>query len=253
MNPIKLIAHRGYQRLFPENTLLSYVEAIKAGARFIETDIQLSADGFPVLYHDRKLKRSSTIKGAIHDHPLNQLLHTPNHEPKRLGNTHLGQTITPLSDLASLLLTHPEVHAFIEAKSCTIDAHGINKVYQRITETLAPVAQQCTLISFHIGFIGYAKAAGWHSLGIALRRWKDLRKTDIKAISPEYLFADVSDLPSKGDFNHLNAKLAVYEIDSPDVARSLQQRGIEYIETFAIDNMHQALVKNLKTAVNQQA
>ena len=119
MDAIKLVAHRGYQRLYPENTLLSYVEAIKAGARFIETDIQLSADGFPVLYHDRKLKRSSTIKGAIHDHSLAQLLNTPNHEPKRFGSAYLGQTITPLSDLVNLLPEHPNVQAFIEAKSCS--------------------------------------------------------------------------------------------------------------------------------------
>lgn len=252
MDAIKLVAHRGYQRLYPENTLLSYVEAIKAGARFIETDIQLSADGHPVLYHDRNLKRSSDTKGAVHDYPLAQLLITPKHEPKRFGTTYLGQTITPLSDLVTLLLAHPNVHAFIEVKSCTIDFHGIDTVYQRIAETLAPVAQQCTLISFHIPFMTHARAAGWHSLGIALRRWKDLQKADIKAITPEYLFADIRDLPKKGDLSDLNVKLVVYEIDSPDVARSLQQRGVEYIETFAIGDMHKILVENLKTGVEQQ-
>lgn len=243
MNPIKLVAHRGYQQLYPENTLLGYVEAIKAGALFVETDIQLSADGFPMLYHDRNLKRSSATKGAIHNYPLAELLRTPKHEPKRFGSTYLGQTITPLSDLVTLLLAHTNVHAFIEAKSCSIDFHGIDTVYQRITETLAPVAQQCTLISFHMPFIAYARTAGWHSLGVALRRWKDLQKAELKTIAPEYLFADVTDLPKKGSFDHLNANLVVYEVDSPDVALSLFQRGVEYIETFAFGDMHQALVE----------
>jgi len=251
MDAIKLVAHRGYQQLFPENSLLSYVEAIKAGAQFIETDIQLSADGRPVLYHDRKLKRSSELKGAIHDHPFSQLLSSPNHEPKRFGSAYLGQTITPLSDLVTLLLAHPHIHAFIEAKSCTIDFHGTNTVYQCMTETLAPVAQQCTLISFHIPFIAHARTAGWHSLGVVLRSWKDLQKDDVQAIAPEYLFANIRDIPKKADLNDLSEKLVVYEIDSPDTARSLQQRGVKYIETFAIADMHQALIKN-PTTVNQQ-
>jgi len=73
----------------------------------------------------------------------------------------------------------------------------------------------------------------------------------VQAIAPEYLFADVSDIPKKADLADLSAKLVVYEIDSPDVARSLQQRGVVYIETFAIGDMQQALVENLKTGVEQ--
>ncbi|MEH6357553.1 MAG: glycerophosphodiester phosphodiesterase family protein [Pseudomonadales bacterium] len=252
MDAIKLVAHRGYQRLFPENTLLSYVEAINAGAQFIETDIQLSADGHPVLYHDRKLKRSSALKGAIHDHSLDQLLHAPNHEPKRFGSAFIGQTINPLSELVTLLKAHPNVHAFIEAKSCSIDFHGIDTVYQSIVDTLKPIARQCTLISFHIPFIAHAKAAGEHSLGIALRRWKDLQRTEVQDIAPEYIFANVGDVPKKADLNDLNAKLVVYEIDSPDIACALQQRGVEYIETFAIGDMHKTLVANSDSNVEKQ-
>ena len=241
MTPIKLVAHRGYQRLFPENTLLSYVEAINAGAQFIETDIQLSADGHPVLYHDRKLKQCSALKGAIHDHNLDQLVLAPNHEPKRFGNAFLGQAITPLSELVTLLMAHPNVHAFIEAKSCSIDFHGIDTVYQSVADTLESVVRQCTLISFDIAFVDHAKTAGWHSLGIILRRWKDLQKTELQNIAPEYIFAQVDDVPKQVDLNDLNAKLVVYEIDSADAAHALQQRGVEYIETFAIGDMHKIL------------
>lgn len=252
MDAIKLVAHRGYQRLYPENTLLAYQEAIKAGARFIETDIQLSADRQPVLYHDRKLKRCTGLKGAIHDHPFNQLSRAANHEPKRLGERFAGQTIEALSEFVVLLSEHPQVHAFIEVKSITIDFHGIEKTFQRIADVLAPVTQQCTLISFHIPFMGFARLAGWHSIGVALRRWKDLQKTEVQDITPEYLFANVDDVPKKADLNDLNAKLVVYEIDSIDIACSLQQRGVEYIETFAIGDMHKTLAVNPDTNAEQQ-
>lgn len=241
MNSIKLVAHRGYQHLYPENTLLAYQEAIKAGALFIETDVQLSADEQPVLYHDRKLKRCTGLKGAIHDHTFNQLSQAANHEPKRLGERFAGQRIETLSEFVALLSEHPQVHAFIEVKSITIDFHGIEKTYQRITDVLTPVVQQCTLISFHIPFMSFARLAGWHSIGVALRRWKDLNKSEVTAMQAEFIFADIDDLPKKGDFNDLQSKLVVYEVASPEAARSLQQRGIEYIETFAIGDMLQTL------------
>jgi len=241
MSSIKLVAHRGYQRLFPENTRLAYEEAIKAGALFIETDVQLSADHHPVLYHDRKLKRCTGLKGAVHDHPLPSLLQAPNHEPKRLDERFEGLAIETLSDFVTLLNEHPQVHAFVEVKSITIDFHGIEKTYQRITEILAPAAAQCTLISFHIPFMSFTRHSGWRSIGIVLRRWKDIHKVEVKAMAPDYIFTNVDYLPKKEDFSDLKSKLVVYEVDSPEHARTLHQRGIEYIETFAIGDMQQAL------------
>jgi len=243
MSSIKLVAHRGYQRLFPENSLLAYREAIKAGALFIETDVQLSADQQPVLYHDRKLKRCTGLKGAVHDHLFKPLSLAPNHDPKRLSDRFVGHTIEPLSDLVTLLSKHPQVHAFIEVKSITIDFHGIDKTYRHIIDVLAPVAAQCSLISFHIPFMTFARNSGWHSIGVALRRWKDLHKAEVETMAPDYIFADVDDLPKQINFYDLKNKLVVYEIDSPELARSLQQRGIEYIETFAIGDMQQALTQ----------
>lgn len=37
----RLVAHRGYQKRYPENTLLGFTKAIEAGAHYIETDIYL--------------------------------------------------------------------------------------------------------------------------------------------------------------------------------------------------------------------
>jgi len=51
-----LVAHRGWQRRYPENTLPAIKGALDAGARYIEVDVQLSADGVPVLFHDRTLQ-----------------------------------------------------------------------------------------------------------------------------------------------------------------------------------------------------
>lgn len=67
------IAHRGYAAAYPENTLIALDAARQAGAKYIEVDIQLSADGIPVLFHDRDLQRLCQQTGAIHDYTFSQL------------------------------------------------------------------------------------------------------------------------------------------------------------------------------------
>src|SRR5262245_23075209 len=49
------IAHRGFHAAIPENTMEAFDAAVALGCDGIETDIRLSADGLPVLVHDRVL------------------------------------------------------------------------------------------------------------------------------------------------------------------------------------------------------
>ncbi|KAK0735651.1 PLC-like phosphodiesterase [Apiosordaria backusii] len=61
----QIIAHRGYKALYPENSMLAFEEAIKAGAHAIETDVHLSKDGVVVLSHDPTLKRCFSLPTPI--------------------------------------------------------------------------------------------------------------------------------------------------------------------------------------------
>ena len=47
-----VISHRGYHVRAPENTLESFEAALAMGVDGIETDIRLSADQVPILFHD---------------------------------------------------------------------------------------------------------------------------------------------------------------------------------------------------------
>ena len=53
------IAHRGYSGIAPENTLASFELAARAGADLIELDYYHSADGVPVVLHDKTLDRTT--------------------------------------------------------------------------------------------------------------------------------------------------------------------------------------------------
>jgi len=50
-----VFGHRGSPRRFPENTIASFEDALRAGADGFETDLRLLADGVAVLFHDDEI------------------------------------------------------------------------------------------------------------------------------------------------------------------------------------------------------
>ena len=49
---MKVMAHRGYSGVYPENTVLSFREAVKVGCDAIEMDVHETRDGRLVVIHD---------------------------------------------------------------------------------------------------------------------------------------------------------------------------------------------------------
>ena len=68
--PIVAVAHRGYARRAPENTLSAFRAAIEVGADFAELDVQETSDGVIVVLHDRDLMRMAGDPRRISDIPL---------------------------------------------------------------------------------------------------------------------------------------------------------------------------------------
>ncbi len=62
-----LIAHRGVPARAPENTLASFRAAVEDGARMIELDVALSADGEVVVIHDDTVDRTTDGAGPVAD------------------------------------------------------------------------------------------------------------------------------------------------------------------------------------------
>ena len=63
MRTPQVIGHRGAPGYRPENTLASFRLAIALGADAVETDVVLTADGVPVLRHERDLGRTTDGTG----------------------------------------------------------------------------------------------------------------------------------------------------------------------------------------------
>jgi glycerophosphoryl diester phosphodiesterase len=70
---VEIIAHRGFMRKFPENTLVAVQGAFDNAADAVEVDIRLSRDSIPVVMHDETVDRTTNGHGAVKELTLAQL------------------------------------------------------------------------------------------------------------------------------------------------------------------------------------
>ena len=68
-----IIGHRGASADAPENTLSAFALALEQGADGVELDVQLCADGAPVIIHDATVDRTCDGTGRVADLSLAEL------------------------------------------------------------------------------------------------------------------------------------------------------------------------------------
>jgi len=243
----ELIAHRGYAARYPENTLPALEAAVAAGARFVEVDVQLSADGVPVLFHDRGLRRMCAVSGSVHRRSFQELQRLSAIEPGRFGDRFAGTGLASLAQLRVFLEANPGIIAFVEVKVIAIKHFGIVRVLDAVGAELRPVSDRCVLMSFALPLLAAARERlegapgplGWHALGGVIKRWR--QRAALRSMRPEYLFCAVDGLPRAGEIRFPGARIAVYEVASAVLALYLHRRGVQMIETFAIGELKQEL------------
>ena len=68
-----IYAHRGVSAIHPENTLRAFRHALAIGVDGIELDVHATADGIPVVIHDRDVGRTTDGSGYVDQIPLARL------------------------------------------------------------------------------------------------------------------------------------------------------------------------------------
>jgi len=68
-----VFGHRGYAAKAPENTLAAFALAIERGVPAVELDVQLSADGKAVIFHDFDLRRYTGKPDLVSDTTFEEL------------------------------------------------------------------------------------------------------------------------------------------------------------------------------------
>jgi len=109
-----IIAHRGYKKVVPENTMAAFESAVHAGADMIETDIHVCKSGEIVIMHDDNVGTTSDGHGKISEMTLAEL--------KQLdvggwfGDAYRGLRIATLPELVEFYQKHPSLKLLLEFK-----------------------------------------------------------------------------------------------------------------------------------------
>ncbi|MDC3332993.1 glycerophosphodiester phosphodiesterase family protein [bacterium] len=232
----QLIAHRGWQTRYIENTLQGLTAALEAGAKSIEADIQLTANNQPVLFHDRDLLRVCKREGRIDQLSDGEISLIRVGESDRLPNV-TPQPLATLSELVGLMQRFPDSHLYLEIKRICIEQKGIDEALTHVLPLLDTIKERCTLISFSFELLLAAKQKGYAKLGVVLDVYDDWHHPLLDQISPDIVFCNVNKLPDACDIDALPYPVAIYEIADKTLASELLQAGAEKIETFAIGEM----------------
>ena len=237
-NASQLVAHRGYRFKYPENTKLSLLRAIEAGAIFIELDVQFCRDKLPIIYHDCNLLRVSGKNKSVFDINRSSLITETASESDRLGQTFQLETISPLEDLVSILTQNPAVTAFVELKDESISHCGREEMINKTAGILYEVAENTVIMSFDYQLCLKAREISWPQVGVVLETWSDLNCEIINQIEPDYIFVDHEMIPRDCDLKSCEllqkSNLVAYEIDDIQIGNNLLERGVDILETYEI-------------------
>lgn len=115
---MKIIAHRGFSGIYPENTMLAFKKAIEIGADGIELDVHLSKDGQVMIIHDEALKRTTGLDGVISDYTRADLEKISAGKTK---NDEFGFTPIPsLEEYLAFMAEHRDKITNIELKTAPV-------------------------------------------------------------------------------------------------------------------------------------
>ena len=72
-NPVRVAAHRGNSRFYPENTLIAFESALQLPVDMLEIDLHMTKDGEIIMMHDHSVDRTTNGSGLIREHTLSQM------------------------------------------------------------------------------------------------------------------------------------------------------------------------------------
>jgi glycerophosphoryl diester phosphodiesterase len=112
------IAHRGASGHAPENTMAAFRRAVEFGARFIETDLQITRDARIIAIHDFTLERTTNGRGQVHLLTLDQIraLDAGSWFGDRGNGSFSGEHVPTLEEILDFAKEH-DVIFYLEIKS----------------------------------------------------------------------------------------------------------------------------------------
>ncbi len=118
----KIIAHRGFSSIAPENTLIAFQKAIDVKANYFELDVHKTKDDSIVVIHDSSVDRTSSndTKGKISELNYSDLTAFKVGYSKEFGTQYENEKIPTLRE--ALQLAKGQIKVCIEIKVLGVEA-----------------------------------------------------------------------------------------------------------------------------------
>ena len=238
-----LVAHRGQKFSFPENTIASIHEAIRCGAKAVEFDVQMTADHVPVVCHDSNLLRTAGVDITITDVDYADIKDISVGEAGRFARKFKSITLPSLQAMVDMLIDSPQVRVFIELKSESIDAFGVESLLKPVISLLEPINQHCVVISDNLLVLLLLRQQTSLPIGWIIHRWHNEDLTLAKQNEVDYLIVNHKYYNPVLNYNFAadSWDWMIYETCEPDKVLTLFALGISFVETSDICSMLERL------------
>lgn len=228
---LHLVARRGNAAEYPENTLPALKSAIDLGARFVELDVQLSADAVPMVIHDQDLVRTSGLSGVVSDMASGTLEQIDVHEPQRFGRKFLGTCIPRLTEALTIIEQRREITVFVGIGRASLAKFGHDRAVGQILHTLRPFKSRCVIVSFDFPALHRARVSSGCQIGWKLSAFDNHTRLKYEALKPDYLLCDREALPPDATLWRGPWRWMIHDAADIESALELGDRGADFIGT----------------------
>ena len=228
---MEIWAHRGASARQPENTIAAFQAAIAGGADGVEFDVQLSADGVPVVIHDEKVERTHFGEGWVHNYALADLQRLRSRLKKNPDP--LTTRIPTLVEVLELFVAGPQ-RINIELKNSVKQYKSLEaKVLQLVDEFRC--ADRVVLSSFNHYSLQKLREKGWtgelaavHD-GMLREPWRYFRELDVQAVHPPRQVLMVPGYVTRA--HRAGFQVRVWTVNKPALRRRCERFGVDGIFT----------------------
>ncbi|GAU77598.1 glycerophosphodiester phosphodiesterase family protein [Fusibacter sp. 3D3] len=236
----KVLAHRGFRSLYPENTLLAFQKALEIGAHGLELDIHYSKDGEIVVFHDFELERMTGQSGSIYDFTYRAL------STMTLYQNNLKERIPSLKEVLELFSKFEREQPLSEPRILNIEFKAGSQFYPDIEERTLKLAlnylnkNQLIFSSFdhralvRLKELDASVLTGALTTALLIEPWLYLDRIHADFYHPHYLTLSGDHL--KGLLMQ-EVKINTYTLNDPQVARQLIDQQINAIITDCPDKI----------------
>lgn len=224
----KVIGHRGAMAYAPENTLVSFREARRRGASWVEIDVKLTADAVPIVLHDSSLARTMGLDRMVAEMRREEL---PRDVPT------FEEAIDCFAELG--------LGCNVEIKPCEgREAETARIAVETLRRRWPPALPTPVLSSFKdISLLTAWRTAPEYARALLVGVLEDDWQARAEAVSAAGINTNGKLLtaPRAVEVRKAGYALSVYTINDGDVARALVGMGVDCVITDAPDVILRAL------------